>query len=113
MPLEVIDAREEFPDVLSKRASWDSAEYVREAATVRRILEEVRERGDIALIEYTRSFDGAELSPDGLRVSVAERDELAAGVDPRFVGALKEAADRIRVFHEAQRPSDWTIDRDG
>ncbi len=113
MPLEVVDARTEFPDVLRKRASWDSAQYTKEAATVRRILEDVREKGDAALIEYTRSFDGADLTPEGLRVPVEERDEAAATVDTHVTDALKAAADRIRTFHEAQLPSDWSIDREG
>jgi histidinol dehydrogenase len=113
MPLEVIDARTEFPDVLRKRSSWDSAEYVKEASVVRRILEDVRDRGDVALLEYTRSFDGAELSVDSIAVSVEERDEAAARVDRSVVEALEAAAERIRVFHDAQRPEDWSIDRDG
>jgi histidinol dehydrogenase len=113
MPLEVVDARTELPDVLRKRASWDSAEYTKEAATVRRILEAVREKGDAALIEYTRSFDGADLTREGLRVPVSERDAAAASVEGSVVQALKDAADRIRTFHEAQLPLDWSIDRDG
>jgi histidinol dehydrogenase len=113
MPLEVVDAREEFPDVLRKRASWDSSSYTKEAAVVRRIIEEIRTGGDEALISYTREFDGCELTPEGLQVTLEERDELADTVDPDLIGALKGAADRIRVFHEAQRPEDWTIDRDG
>ena len=113
MPLEVVDARTDLPDVLHKRASWDSAEYTKEAAVVRRILEEVRASGDDALIEYTRTFDGADLTPEGLRVPVEERDALADTVEKGFVDALVSAAERIRLFHEAQRPDDWTIERDG
>lgn len=113
MPLEVIDARVEFPDVLHKRASWDSAEFTKEAAVVRRILEEVRERGDAALIDYTEKFDGADLTPDGIRVTLAERDAAADEVSEQVVDALKQAAERIRFFHEAQRPDDWTVEREG
>lgn len=113
MPLEVVDARDGFPDVLRKRASWDSAHYTKEAGVVRRILEEVREGGDGALISYTREFDGCELEPEGLRVSVEERDAAAATVDADIVTALEGAADRIRTFHEAQLPKDWSIERDG
>ncbi len=113
MPLEVIDARTEFPDVLRKRASWDSAEYVKEAAVVRRILEEVRDRGDMALLEYTKSFDGADLDVGSIPVGVDERDEAAARVDRSVIDALAAAAERIRIFHEAQLPHDWSIDRDG
>ncbi len=113
MPLEVVDARSEFPDVLRKRASWDSAEYTKEAAVVRRILEEVRERGDAALVDYTQKFDGCDLTPAGLRVPVDERDAAANTVDDDVIQALKGAAERIRIFHEAQLPQDWTIERDG
>lgn len=113
MPLEVVDAREGFPDVLRKRASWDSAGYTKEAAVVRRILEDVRNDGDDALIEYTRQFDGCDLTPEGLPVTVPERDRLADAVEEQTVDALVAAAGRIRIFHEAQRPADWTIDRDG
>ena len=113
MPLEVVDARSEFPDVLRKRASWDSAEYTKEAAVVRRILEEVRERGDAALVDYTQQFDGCDLTPDGIRVGLAERDALADRVDDGVVQALKGAAERIRLFHEHQVPEDWTFERDG
>src|SRR5687768_7094476 len=113
MPLEVVDARDEFPDVLRKRASWDSAEYTKESAVVRRILDAVREDGDQALIEYTRQFDGCELTPQGIQVTLEERDAAADTVAPNVVDALVGAAERIRIFHEAQRPEDWTIDRDG
>lgn len=113
MPLEVVDAREEFPDILRKRASWDSAGYTKEAAVVRRVLEDVREGGDQALIEYTRQFDGCELTPQGLAVTVEERDAAADTVDGQVVDALVGAAERIRTFGEAQRPEDWVIDRDG
>ncbi len=113
MPLEVVDARSEFPDVLRKRASWDSGEYAKEAAVVRRILEEVRERGDEALVDYTRKFDGADLTPAGIRVTVAERDEAADRISDQVVEALTGAAERIRLFHERQVPSDWVMDRDG
>jgi histidinol dehydrogenase len=113
MPLEVVDARSEFPDILRKRASWDSAEYTKEAAVVRRILEEVRDRGDEALVDYTRQFDGCDLTPGGIRVPIAERDAAADTVSDEVVQALKGAAERIRLFHEQQVPHDWTIDRDG
>jgi histidinol dehydrogenase len=113
MPLEVVDARDEFPDILRKRASWDSAGYTKESAVVRRILEDVRNDGDEALIEYTRQFDGCDLTPAGLRVPLQERDRAADTVDEQTVDALVAAADRIRIFHEAQRPEDWQIDRDG
>ena len=52
------------------------------AAAVRRIIEDVAGRGDAALAALTAEFDGAEVSPDGLRVSrerIAEAHQSADG----------------------------------
>jgi histidinol dehydrogenase len=82
-------------------------------ATVRRVVEDVRERGDLALIHYSKLVYGAELATDGLAVSVEERDAAAAQVESRVIDALEAASANIALFHEAQVPQDWTIDRDG
>ncbi|MXP27261.1 histidinol dehydrogenase [Porphyrobacter algicida] len=77
------------------------------------ILNEVRERGDDALVEYTMRFDDHALTDDrDWRISPetcsAAYDALDAG--PR--DALQLAADRIRAYHEDQLPRDrdWTDD---
>ncbi|HEY7839968.1 MAG TPA: histidinol dehydrogenase [Gammaproteobacteria bacterium] len=78
-------------------------------AEVAAILRAVRERGDAALLEYTRRFDGAvdasalEVPPD--RIAAAAR-LLDAGV----LAALGSAAQRIRAFHERQVQESWTFD---
>ncbi|MBE1237708.1 histidinol dehydrogenase [Phaeovibrio sulfidiphilus] len=72
--------------------------------TVSAILEDVRSRGDEAVIEYTRRFDRLELTPDTLRVSAAEIDEAVSKIDRDLYDALAVAADRIGAFHGRQLP---------
>ena len=60
------------------------------------ILEEVRRRGDEALFEYARHFDG--FSGTDVRVPVSELDSAAAQVSPEFRSALKTAAANIAEY---------------
>src|SRR5579862_1262820 len=74
----------------------------------RRIVDAVRRRGDRAVLEYTRRFDGARLTAAGLRVGA---DEIAAAerrLSVPAVRALRLAARRIAAFHRHQRSASWT-----
>jgi histidinol dehydrogenase len=81
-------------------------------ATVANIIAEVREGGDKALISLTKRFDRISLTPATLAFSQGEIDAAAASVSPNDRAALELAADRIRAYHERQRPEDawWTDD---
>jgi len=71
---------------------------------VRAIIAEVRKRGDEALLEFTKRFDGVEL--DRLTVS---RDEIAAAVDrtpAEVTAALEEAVANVEAYHRRQLPDD-------
>ena len=74
------------------------------------ILHHVRTRGDDAVAEYTRKFDGRE---PPYEVTREKWDELAAQVQPRVREALQLAASRIRAFHEHQREPDVDVTLDG
>ncbi len=77
------------------------------SAAVDEILAEVRQRGDAALRDYTRRFDGAELTD--LRVSAEEFSAARAAVDPAFLETLQKAAENIRRFHERQRHNGFLL----
>ncbi|HTV89210.1 MAG TPA: histidinol dehydrogenase [Stellaceae bacterium] len=69
------------------------------------IIDDVRARGDAALVEYTSRFDRLGLSVDRLRLSP---DDIAAGAEQapaETVAALRLAAERIESFHRRQLPS--------
>ena len=82
------------------------------SAAVDGVIREVRERGDAALRDCTRRFDGAELQD--LRVSAEEFDAARKAVDPCFMETLREAAENIRRFHECQKHNGFLLaDRPG
>ena len=82
------------------------------SAAVDAVIADVRQRGDAALRDYTRRFDGAELTD--LWVSAEEFGAARKAVDPYFMETLKEAAANIRRFHERQRHNDFVLtDRAG
>ena len=75
---------------------------------VRRIVADVRRRGDRALVEWTAQLDGVRLAPARLRVP---QDDLAAAFRdlPRVQRRdLTLAASRIRAFHARQRERSWS-----
>ena len=76
-------------------------------AVVDGIIADVRARGDEALREYAKKFDGAEL--DSLLVTKAEIDEAFAAVGEDFLTTLRMAAANIRAFHEHQVHKDFVI----
>jgi histidinol dehydrogenase len=74
-------------------------------AAVAAIIEDVARRGDAALIDYTRRFDGVELAPSALRLTRREIAEGAAAAPSDTVAALRLAAERIERFHHRQLPA--------
>ena len=112
--LPVVDLRgsDRDPAGLLPRAPAEAVEAA--VAEVRRLVEDVAARGDAAVAEAARRFDGVDAAPAAWR---ATPDELAAAgqrLDPGLRAALLDAIDRARAFHEAQRPADvvWS-DRPG
>ncbi len=75
-------------------------------AVVRAIIDDVRARGDAALIDYSHRFDGIDLAATGIGVSEAEVDAALAETDPKVIEALKLAAERIERHHARQMPKD-------
>ncbi|KAF0118966.1 MAG: histidinol dehydrogenase, partial [Xanthobacteraceae bacterium] len=73
---------------------------------VRAIGQDVAARGDAAVIEYTAKFDKLALTPSTLRVTDGQIETAVAACDPRTLDALRLAADRIRAYHERQKPKD-------
>ena len=81
-------------------------------ATVAAIIEDVRARGDAAVIELTARFDRLTLTPETLAFTPAEIAAEIARVAPEDRAALELAAGRIRAYHARQMPDDarWSDD---
>jgi histidinol dehydrogenase len=86
----------------------------KDLVAVSRICENVRRRGDQAVIAYSRKFDSKRVSIRSLQVSKKEFTDAAKKVDRFFNRALNRAAAHIKKFHELQRRRSWMqTDRPG
>jgi len=77
--------------------------------TVRAIINDVKNHGDVALVTYTNEFDKNELTVDQLRVTEQEIDEAYNATAPELIEALKLAADRIEAYQQKLKPQDITF----
>ena len=98
-PFEALDP------LLPRRAGSDPE--TREA--VRHILEDVLERGDEAVREYTRRFDGVDLGPGEWELDAAAWQGALSRIAPGLRAALTLAVDRVRGYHEHQREPGFTL----
>jgi len=87
---------------ITKRDQAES-EDIRKA--VEAILADIEQRGDAAVREYTKRFDGVDL--DSFLVSPEEIDTAVDIVGPDFMAILEEAAANIRAYHERQVEQTW------
>jgi len=100
--LETTDAG--FDAALKARLHWSDDTDAGIEQAVAAILRDVQQRGDAAVLEYTGRFDG--LQAQSLAELELRPAELAAafdGLPARQRDALQAAADRVRVYHEAQK----------
>jgi histidinol dehydrogenase len=89
-------------------SNWSGDDTRAVEATVRAILDDVRHRGDAALLEYTNRFDRRQVETmDELVLPAAALDAAWASVDADAARALEDAAARIVEFHEHQREQSW------
>ena len=77
--------------------------------TVRKIVADVRRRGDAALFAYTSRFDGIDLTARTIEVSAEEMAAAAAALPADVRSALGLAARRITAFHRRQRQGSWSF----
>lgn len=75
------------------------------------IVNDIRNKGDEALFEYTKKLDGADLSPATIRVTEEEFAEAEKAVDEKTMGAIRRAIANVRKFHEEQLPKTWLTPR--
>jgi histidinol dehydrogenase len=71
---------------------------------VDQIIENVRRRGDKALVDYTKAFENIDIPLDRIRVLPEEIKEAYQLVEPRVVKAIETLTGNVRRFHEAQTP---------
>ena len=79
-------------------------------SSVARIIADVQQRGDAAVLDLTEKYDGVALRAEELQISAAEIEAACAQVGAKERSALELAAARITAYHEKQKPEDayWT-----
>jgi len=77
-------------------------------STVERILRRVKKKGEEAVKEYTRQFDG--FFPENLEVSTSDIERAAGQISGELKQAMERAATNIRNFHEAQWPESPVVE---
>jgi len=97
---------EELLSRLAARSVALDGELLQQVAA---IIDDVRRRGDEAVLEYTRRFDGVELQSSELRVGEAALRTSAAKADRQVLAALRLAIENVRAFHERQLEPSWEI----
>jgi histidinol dehydrogenase len=107
-----IDARDspasEVAAELRRPGGFLSAE-IRDVA--RRIIEDVRDRGDEALLEYTERFDG--VRPEPVRVPEQEIARARGSLPAELEESFRVAIENVRAFHEREMDRSWETERNG
>lgn len=71
------------------------------------IIQNVREKRDEAVFEYTLKFDGATINQDNIRVTEEEIKEAYEQVDPKLLDVIRKALVNIRDYHAKQKQYSW------
>ncbi|NSG32752.1 histidinol dehydrogenase [Coprococcus comes] len=98
------DTKKNLLEDLLKRSPNNYGQY---EASVKEILDKVKEEKDAAVFAYTAKFDGAELTADTIEVTEAEIEEAYAQVDDTLLTVIRKAKDNIESYHAKQRQNSW------
>lgn len=98
------DTKKNLLEDLLKRSPNNYGQY---EASVKEILDKVKEEKDAAVFAYTARFDGAELTADTIEVTEAEIEEAYAQVDETLLAVIRKAKDNIESYHAKQRQNSW------
>jgi len=89
---------------LLKRSPNQYTEYEERVSA---ILQKVKTEKDHAIFQYTKQFDGVEVSGDTIRVTEEEIQEAYKNVDDSLVEIIRKAKENIKTYHEKQRQYSW------
>ena len=98
------DTKKNLLEDLLKRSPNNYGQY---EASVKEILDKVKEEKDAAVFAYTAKFDGAELTADTIEVTETEIEEAYAQVDDTLLTVIRKAKDNIESYHAKQRQNSW------
>lgn len=99
----------DFWPQLDQLLAWDSVSDDQIGQTVREIINNVRARGDAAVVEYTNRFDRMAVSSlTELQIHPGRLQQALRTIPAKTRDALQTAATRVRRYHEHQRAESWS-----
>ncbi len=99
--------KEQVFQLLDRRAKYQKQPLMDLTSGVAQIIAAVRDRGDLALCEYTNRFDKVNITPENLRVTDAEISQALSSMSAELLTAVRQAKENIVSFHRKQLPKDW------
>jgi histidinol dehydrogenase len=105
-----LDTREaDFQQQLDQLLAWEQSTDNAVVITVTEILDDIRKRGDAALLEYTQKFDRVDVSSAAeLELSKDDLQGALDAIDSSHREALEHAASRVRAYAEHQKMESWS-----
>lgn len=104
------ESKKDLLENLLKRSPNNYGEF---EGRVNDIIQNVREKKDEAIFDYTKRFDGADINSGNILVTEEEIREAYAQVDEKLLGVIKKALVNIRKYHEKQMQNSWFTCEDG
>lgn len=92
-----------------KRSPSSYGEY---EAAVNDILQNVKDRGDTAVFEYTERFDGFRLNASNIRVTDDETESAYAEIEDGLLEVIRKSKENVRAYHERQKQNSWFTSTD-
>lgn len=104
---KVILSEDTKKDILENLLKRSPNSYGKFEASVAAILADVKEKGDEAVFDYTKRFDGADINAANIVVTKEEIDEAYSLVDEQLVEVIRKALVNIREYHAKQKQYSW------
>lgn len=104
------ESKKDLLENLLKRSPNNYGEF---EGRVNDIIQNVREKKDEAIFDYTKRFDGADINAGNILVTEEEIKEAYAQVDEKLLGVIQKALVNIRKYHEKQMQNSWFTCEDG
>lgn len=104
---KVILSEDTKKDILESLLKRSPNSYGKFEASVAAILADVKEKGDEAVFDYTKRFDGADINAGNIVVTKEEIDEAYSLVDEQLVEVIRKALVNIREYHAKQKQYSW------
>ena len=99
--------KENDNEKLQQILSRNNTEKNEAQKTVDDILYHIKTKGNEALFDYTKQFDGIEITEQNIKVTQQEFEYAYEQVPKELIKVIQKAAERIRNFHQKQKLNSW------